>query len=382
MILHIADDEKFLDHSITMFETVHTNKNVYLVNTDQPLLHVKSTHKNLFCFLYGTEDYHKILKGNFVFEAVIFHDLIHSYKWELAMSFSFKIHLHWFCYGSELYNIPYLRDKLYLTHTKLAVQSDSKTRIKNWLEEQSPLHYNLIYKTLKKDLTTFVKFKRAVERINSFSSPVEDEIIYVQKYLNPNIIYIPYHHVTLDYMVSHVQDQLCDGQHFLLGNSANPTNNHIETFNILEKINTDYNIYVPLSYPKNEAYINTVSEHGRDVFGENFIPLTSFMPMDEYSHILKNCGNVVMNFNRQQGIANIVLALYLGAKVYLNTQNISYGYFKKLGVQFYHINELKANCNLENSEDLALHNRVILEKLYAEDVVLEIAQNLVHRIVQ
>lgn len=380
MILHIADDEKFLDHSISVFETVHAGKNIYLVNSNKPLVHVKSKHENIICHENGSVEYSKLIKDHRNIEAVIFHDLIHDYKWNLIHKFSKNTHIHWMCYGSELYNIPYLRDDLYLPMTKKIVKKNNEVSIKEWIEEKMPLTYNSIYYKLKKSNTQFGQFKKAIERCNSFSSPIADEIVYVKKYLNPGIEYILFHHIILEKLVFHVNDMVCAQQDFLVGNSANPSNNHLDTFKLLDEIKCTQNIYVPLSYPKNPEYINIVKSYGKEAFGNQFKPLTEFLTMSEYSNILKRCGNVVLNFNRQQGIANIVLAMYLGAKIYLNSSNISYNYLKQLGLKFYHINELDSKFEIENNLELAEINRKILNQIYGESAVLEATKNLVSKL--
>lgn len=377
MILHIADDEKFLDHSITVFETVHTGRNIYLVNSNTALVHIKSRHENIICYKYGSKEYAKIINDQRNVSAVIFHDLIHDYKWKLAVEFSTDTHIHWMCYGSELYNIPYLRNTLYLPLTKDAIRNKNKGSLKERIEDRYPLLYNSVYESLKNDSTQFIHFKKAVQRCNSFSSPIADELIYVKKHLNPKINFIPFHHITLEHLTSHVKDLVCTDQDFLVGNSANPSCNHLDTFAQLKEIESTKSVYVPLSYPKNEQYIKIVESYGNKIFKSQFKPLTEFLSMSEYSNILKSCGNVVMNFNRQQGIANIVLALYLGAKVYINDTNISYNYLKEKGLTFFHINQLSEVYEMDNNVELAKKNRPILENMYSEQVVIDIARHLV-----
>jgi hypothetical protein len=380
MILHIADDEKFLDHSIAVFEAVNAGKNIYLVNKNTSLVYIKSRHENMICHEYGSKEYAKIINDHRNIEAVVFHDLIHSYKWQLIHEFSKNTHIHWMCYGSELYNIPYLRGSLYLPLTKNFIKKNTRASITERIEERMPLTYNSIYHTFKNNTTQFVQFKKSVERCNSFSSPIVDEIIYVEKYLNPKIDFILFHHIILEKLVSYVKGTVCTQQDFLVGNSANPSCNHLDTFMKLKEINCDQNVYVPLSYPKNARYIEKVQSNGKEIFGDQFKPLTEFLSLPEYSNILKRCGNVVLNFNRQQGTSNIVLAMYLGAKVYLNNDNISYNYLKSLGLKFYDLSELPANFKLENNMDLANYNRKILQEIYGEIAVLDATKNLVNKL--
>lgn len=75
----------------------------------------------------------------------------------------------------------------------------------------------------------------------------------------------------------------------LVGNSASPTTNHFEALNILAKMKNSLpmQIFCPLSYG-DPQYARKVFEVGREVFGDSFVPLTRFMPPEEYSKFLSD----------------------------------------------------------------------------------------------
>jgi len=107
----------------------------------------------------------------------------------------------------------------------------------------------------------------------------------------------------------------------LVGNSASPTNNHIDIFEKLCRFKKkDIKLIVPLSYG-NMKYAEKVKKVGEDFFGEKFIPLNKKLSPEKYSEVLSSVDVCVMNHNRQQGMGNIKALLYLGKKVY-----IRYGY--------------------------------------------------------
>ena len=72
------------------------------------------------------------------------------------------------------------------------------------------------------------------------------------------------------------------------------------------------------------------------------------MPLSDYTKLMQTCKVVIMNHYRQQAVGNIISAVYLGAKVFLNKENSAYLYLKGLGCPIYEI-----------TEDLNCHNDIL-----------------------
>jgi dTDP-N-acetylfucosamine:lipid II N-acetylfucosaminyltransferase len=107
----------------------------------------------------------------------------------------------------------------------------------------------------------------------------------------------------------------------MVGHSATETCRHIETFQKLKKYTGKVRIFCPLSYPRDEEYIQKVIAEGRKLFGNDFVPMTDFMQYNEYVRFLNTIDIGVFNNSRQQGMGNITNLLYLGKKVYLSNDN-------------------------------------------------------------
>lgn len=107
----------------------------------------------------------------------------------------------------------------------------------------------------------------------------------------------------------------------MVGHSATDTCRHIETFQMLKPYSGKIKVICPLSYPDDKRYIDMVTKIGREIFGDDFIPLTSFMKYEEYVKFLNTVDIGVFNNSRQQGMGNITNLLYLGKKVYLSQDN-------------------------------------------------------------
>ena len=122
-----------------------------------------------------------------------------------------------------------------------------------------------------------------------------------------------------------------------VGNSSDPSNNHLEVFEKLEKYKyEDIKIIVPLSYG-DDKYANEIIVKGRKIFGDKFEPLTEFMPFNQYLILLAKIDIAIFNHNRQQGMGNIITLLGLGKKVYMRNTITPWGTFKSIGIKIYDI---------------------------------------------
>lgn len=102
-----------------------------------------------------------------------------------------------------------------------------------------------------------------------------------------------------------------------IGNSADPSNNHIEIFDKLRAYkNENIEIICPLSYG-NLQYRNEVIKKGNEIFGDKFNPIMDFLPLEEYLLQLSKIDIAIFNHKRQQAIGNITSLLGFGKKVYI-----------------------------------------------------------------
>lgn len=127
-----------------------------------------------------------------------------------------------------------------------------------------------------------------------------------------------------------------------LGNSADPSNNHIEA---LEKLlpfkNENICILVPLSYGSKE-YAQQVIAQGKEWFGDKFKPLTEFMPFEEYLSFLGSIDIAIFNHKRQQAMGNTITLLGLGKTVYIRSDTTQWQFFEKKGIKVGDIEKLNS----------------------------------------
>lgn len=121
------------------------------------------------------------------------------------------------------------------------------------------------------------------------------------------------------------------GRNVQVGNSADPTNNHLEVFDVLRGCDLrGREVIVPLSYGCSR-YRDYVIKEGLRLLGEAFTPLVEFMPLPDYLQRTDSCSIVIMNHYRQQAGGNIFAALCRGARVYLGPSAL-YDSLKRWGL--------------------------------------------------
>lgn len=380
MILHISDDEKFIDNAIELFETVNPKKNLFLINhdlKDSPLKFIKS--KEVTIYPFGSKEYSKVLLNNF--DSIIFHNLYLDYKLEILNKLDINDNIHWMCWGADLYNIPQLSSAQYLPLTKKLInnQKTLKQIFVDKFEELSPGIYNKYYQARFNSMSSFFKFKNLTEKIKSVSTVVDSEFNLIKKYLNPKISYIPFRYGSLNQFCKGINSsEFCDGENILIGNSASYTNNHLDAFDFIKKNNLG-KIYAPLSYGDNN-YAEIIKKNGYEKFGVHFCPISDFLELSEYNKILKNCNNVIINSMRQQAVGNIIVSLWLGAKVFLQKENPVFKSFERNGIRLFDIEKFNKIKNESINNEFIFQNRYYLSMLYSQESIYKTTDKLVSKL--
>lgn len=156
----------------------------------------------------------------------------------------------------------------------------------------------------------------------------------------------------------------------LLGNSADPSNNHPEVLLKLAAFKEkDINIFAPLSYG-NPDYAKQIVAEGRAIFGDKFQALTEFIVLDAYLKMLAEIDIAVFNHRRQQAMGNTIVLLGLGKKVFMRADTVQWSFFQELGVCVYNINELK-DLVIEDESTSLEKNVEIVKKFFSEEKMID-----------
>lgn len=166
----------------------------------------------------------------------------------------------------------------------------------------------------------------------------------------------------------------------ILGNSATATNQHVEVMEKLRRyFDRDFNLFVPLSYG-DDCYRQSVIIKGKELLGDNFIPVLDFMTPTEYSKFLSTMDIAIFNNNRQQATGNIELLAYFGAKVYLRDDTAMWThYVDRDGRPFFNVDEIgKISFEelLNYTQDDFQNNHNYFSKVWDEDYLKMIWQKV------
>lgn len=151
-------------------------------------------------------------------------------------------------------------------------------------------------------------------------------------------------------------------------------NNHIDSFRVLERFNTEnIEIICPLCYG-DEDYISRVVMEGQKMFGGKFKYFTELMPYDEYVDYLNtHVAIYVTSADIQTGLGAANILLRSGARLFVG-QNLLDSY-KSMGVKVDSVNILKRIIfdELKESVDDTLYRQNIeaLSSFYDSNRIFE-----------
>lgn len=377
--LHIISDEKFPDAAFRWFEEIAPGGSTFMLpETKAPIRYLKEitpVRVSKFSFLNPA-----FIKSLEKYDAVILHSMT-TFALELIARATSKTKFVWIGMGFDYYDLMYKNAHDMLeTETselvKVILPSFGKKGPGNPIKR---ILRSLVYPNAKRK-------KELIQRVGLFCPvlPTEGESLRFKlgKFL-PRIVVWNYG------VPSRLMDGGSDlsrvsGGNILVGNSATPTNNHIEVFRTLSRIQlpASSKIVVPLSYG-DARYREKIVELGTELFGDQFQPVTDFMDFDQYVALLQSCSMMVMNHKRQQGAGNIGIGMYLGAKVFVNPSSPLYDYYKETGLTIYSLGELEQELSegvAGLSADSASRNREILQRERGREAHLRKTEKLIAEI--
>jgi len=362
LIAQIVVDDKFIDTATHRFEAVAPRMSRYfMAGPPRALKYIKETKVE---FLAISDLCELVATGGF--KAVIFHTLTYQSA-SILNSVSNSTTVVWLGWGADYYDallssyfpgglhLPAtagIYDKLYTPSLCKMFVSKVKQRLRRKFFPVPPQH------------------PLRLERVDYFCPVLELEHEMAVK-ANPwfRAHYIPWNYQSA---VRHPHSPELDqksnaGPNILVGNSATPTNNHVETFHWLAE-QCDLHgrkIIVPLNYGEKE-YGLKVQQIGTNLFGDAFMPLTEWMPLHQYFDLLKTCGYSVFGHLRQQAAGNVTQMMRQGSKVYMHSANPLYRHHTARGARMFSLDDCMAsNLPLDFSplteEDVATNRSLAVQ---------------------
>jgi len=309
MNLHIAPDNTFTNKFYENLREIGAEENNRIVvrTNDKALKHIR--YPLPFGALY-TENFNSLVGDTMSYEKVFIHYFTPLlYRWVARNKFK---ELNWMVWGGDLYNLPELDNGCYEPITwKEYVKKD-----RSW---QTTL-YNLKVAMTQKPFR-----KEAYGKVRNILTWMKAEFDFACKHLPVHSEHrfffyenqMPYQE--LDNLIQPLRKN--PRPVLIVGNSASPTNNHLDVIDFLNTKKIEADLHVPISYG-DQRYAAFLRKHLKYHHG-TLTFMDQYLPFHEYLSFLNSSDGLVMNTIRPQGYGNILMMMYLNKPVFFNEKNIS-----------------------------------------------------------
>ncbi|MDA3834256.1 MAG: TDP-N-acetylfucosamine:lipid II N-acetylfucosaminyltransferase [Spirochaetales bacterium] len=369
-IIHLVRDEKFIDFFSKKIKGVSSDTHLYVVHVEDPsqkLSFIKETEvcKKVGDKYFCSKEMEDDLSGC---DVLVVHFLTVQAA-RMVLKAASHVKVVWSGWGADYYCLLSGGQRaLYGSETRKIIKDIDRARIIS-----NPFNIARIMSRPLRKIYLLRKFIfPAIKRVNLFSSPLPVDYDLLRQCIGK---YFSAKYVQLNY--GDCKSTFATGSkglkgNILVGNSASATNNHLEVFNILKRINLEgRKVIVPLSYG-DPVYRDHVIKYGHRILGEHFCPIVNFMPLTEYNNLIGSCSVVIMNQFRQQALGNIGSVLCGGSKLYLNRRNVTFDFLSDRGAIIFSIDDMVIGSDdffCELSLEQKKINENVINSFWSEDIV-------------
>lgn len=374
-IIHICQDEKFINSAIQQFEFSFPKSNSFYVVSHLPdFVHVKSEECVQHC---NIEDLKAIAHTLDKSVLVVLHSLANTF-YDFVLELPKENKVIWLCFGFEIYNdVNFFKTKNLLDTITKNRFPEVKTLKKKKVKDLIRPYYRLLNKSLP--LSSREYKVKVLKRIDFLGSSFQEEFEFISSLIKQKKHFFDFWYYPLEQILDVSAPINLNKKNILIGNSGSNSGNHLDVFAQLKRYNlTAEKIVVPLNYGESK-YIDVVVNEGNNQFSQKFQPLLQFLSLQEYNVILEEVGIAVFNNRRQQAVGNTIALLWMGAKVFLSKHNPFYDFLKRKGlnVYCYEIDLNEQNCNQLLSLHQIEHNRsTLFNLLNREKLAVELQEQI------
>lgn len=365
MFLHLVNDEKIINRTIDLFEEVFPGDNLFVVVSGRTRYrHVKSCR----CVLSQSDFWAR--RDEFKITSVLIH-LLNLRKIHFVNKLGLgKVPVYWIIWGADLYN-KLLMPKGYELFDP---EGTYCRRRKLWSALYSP-----------------IAFFQNKQRVNKTIGFIQNRVDYLVTDTTENdydvlLHYFPelkgkpwrdFFYYPIDQILGDMIEATVQGNNIMIGNSGSLTNNHEYAMRHLTSMEiNDREVIVPLSYSGKKKYLQSVIREGKSLLGDRFRPLLCFMPLSEYNKLLTSVNVAIYGNWRQEAIGNIIITLYLGAKVFISNRNPILEWARNHGLRIFELETMtQEEIDVPLSPEEKLENRTILLNLYNKKRLFELIKS-------
>lgn len=383
-VIHfITLDEKHITEMIHFFEDIEemNNRFIYFQNNKNDTSLIPTSNKYE---VINISQIIEIISNPFSCDIIVIHSLL-SLPCNIIKLIDKKIKVVWFSWGFDTYSNKFPQFPL------IKLKNRIKPKTINLRYRIRLLHENFrtIVKELHKNsLKERKHFIDAIKRIDYYSGvfPEEYDLLKKNSFFHAKQVYFNYAPSKGQYNLNNINTNIHpSGNNIQIGQSSNKLANHRNTFWNMRNLNLhNRKIIVPLSYNGDSLYISTVSKMGYKLFNNNFQPLTTFFPKQEYQTIIKTISIAIFNLEQQSAVGNIIYHFWNGSKVFVPKSSLNYKHFSKLG---FHIFSIEKDLNQKEidtplSDEMILANRKLIIQHYSYEAIMDKTKNSFFNIIK
>lgn len=413
MILHFVNDEKVINRTVEMFESVYPGQNIFVVSnrmhhpfkyvTGRPHVFSRSEFFKNDCFkdvffrrgsaasadsAGGADD---VIAPQ---DKIIIH-LLNKRKISLLRCMDLKrlkacgVKIYWIIWGLDLYNnlLEPAGFKIYDIDS-LSI-AGVRPSVGNFFAFVGRLNRKFSANMIVQFVQKYVDYV--------VTDTTENDYDYLLKYYpslagkpRKDFFYYPVDVVLGEDLLKQLlrsdneeknDGGVCSGSgagNIIIGNSGSASNNHLYAMSKIASLNLGARkVYVPLSYSCIKRYKRCVLEGGHKLLGDRFCPLLDFMPLEEYNKLQLSISVAIYGNWRQEAAGNILVFLFIGSKVFLSKRNPVYEWALAHGLKVFElegITQEQLDTPLTASEKIS--NREIVQNSFTKERLLQLIKEL------
>ena len=351
-VLHIAQDDKFVDGPLDAFESDGRFTNRCYIIVDSADYHFKYIKKTERINLLYTKQMIKDLLRKKDYDAIYFHSLHNYHIFKFIPRDKIVI---WWTWGYDIYGEErFLNIPLYKPLTQQYLRTLNSSPIVRLKQLIKKIPYVIDIRDGSR--------KRALKRIDYFQPVIHNEYLMMKELKGFKAVEFYYPKAHQSYQVLIEGRMTNHNSDIIVGNSASVTNNHIDVWDKVHSfIPRGVNVIFPINYGDGD-YAGYISDNIKsDTVNVRF--LKEFLPKNEYFDLVDNCGYAVFGVIRQQAMGNIFRCLAKGVKLFLYRDSVPYKYLASLGCIIFAIEDIDENSfKLPLTPEQARHNQLCLMK--------------------
>jgi len=364
MIVHLFEDQKFVDITIENFENVSVGLNKYIVfSNNQELKYVSRKEQTL---ILPNSSYKLDLDLIYKDCQLLIIHFLSPIKLYVLKNKPPHIKVIWSVWGSDAYN--------HFADQNFFEPLTSNVRRRSLFQHRQSFYLYTLYHLVRYRVKPLRKELKLLQLVNYVITVLPYEFNIIKKEFGLMAEYIDYSYGANKF---NSFSNIPLGNSILIGNSATPANNHLDVFDIIKDINKK--IIVPLSYGAYDYknYKELVISEGMRIFKNSFTPIEEFMPLQDYRELTSSCNSVIMYHIRQQALGNIFMSLFQGMRVFLNSKSLTYSYLKDEGMIIFDLQKDNKLIGIELNKDQKQINKKIVFRLRGRKVIMEKVKGII-----